>query len=48
MKNYARKKSTPNKVAYRTPSRFRVNKNIDIRAEKAQYCRGGMKGKKIC
>ena len=37
MKNYARKKSTPNKTAYRTPSRFRVNKNIDIRQEKAQY-----------
>lgn len=48
MRNYARKKSTPNKTAYRTPSRFRVNKNLLIREEKAQYCRSGIKGRKVC
>lgn len=48
MKNYARKKSTPGKTAYRSPSRFRANKNIQVRQEKARYCQGGMKGKKIC
>ncbi|MBI5732025.1 MAG: hypothetical protein HY982_01555 [Candidatus Magasanikbacteria bacterium] len=47
MKNYSRKKSTPNKVAYRSSSRFRVNKNIGVREEKAAYCRGGIKGRPI-
>lgn len=47
MKNYSRKKSTPGKTAYRTPSRFRVTKNIEIVQEKARYCKG-MKGKRVC
>lgn len=47
MKNYSRKTSTPGKTAYRTPSRFRVTKNIEIVQEKARYCKG-IKGKRVC
>ena len=47
MKNYSRKTSTPGKTAYRTPSRFRVAKNIEVMQEKAQYCKG-IKGKRVC
>lgn len=36
MRNYSRKKSTPGKVAYRTPSRFKTNRALSVRWEKAK------------
>lgn len=46
MKNYSRKKSTPGKTAYRTPSRVRANRSFEDRGIKADYYQKGIKGKR--
>ncbi|KKU07913.1 MAG: hypothetical protein UX10_C0004G0041 [Candidatus Magasanikbacteria bacterium GW2011_GWA2_45_39] len=46
MKNYSRKKSTPGKTAYRTPSRVRANRSIADRAIKAKYFATPIKGQR--
>ena len=46
MRNYSRKKSTPGKVSYRTPSRVLANRALKDRTIKAKYFQTPIKGKR--
>ena len=48
MRNYARKKSTANKVSFVSPSWMRNKSLIEDKAVKARYCREPIKGKSKC
>lgn len=48
MKNNSRRKETPNKTRFTSPSRSGANASFGIRANKATMCRVCLKGKCVC